>query len=68
MTTLDLVAPDISCEHCQRTIEGRLGQLPGVQQVAVSVPERAVHIEYDPAAVDAAALRTALVEAGYPPR
>ena len=67
MATLDLVAPDISCAHCQRTIEGDLGKLDGVRQVTVSVPEKAVRIEYDPAAVDPAALRAQLAESGYPP-
>ena len=68
MATLDLVAPDISCAHCQHTIEDSLGRMAGVRQVTVSVPEQAVHIDYDAAAVDATALRAALVEAGYPPR
>ena len=29
MTTETLSVPDISCDHCQRTIEAALGRLPG---------------------------------------
>ena len=31
MTTETLSVPDISCDHCQRTIETALGRLPGVR-------------------------------------
>ena len=30
MEKTTLVAPDISCEHCQHTIEGAVGKLVGV--------------------------------------
>ena len=30
MEKTTLVAPDISCEHCQHAIEGALGELSGV--------------------------------------
>lgn len=35
METTTLVAPDISCEHCQHAIEGALGELAGVDTVKV---------------------------------
>ena len=38
MTTETLSVPDISCDHCQRTIEAALGRLPGVHTAAVDVP------------------------------
>ena len=34
MTTETLSVPDISCDHCQRTIESALGGLPGVRAAA----------------------------------
>ena len=33
MEKTTLVAPDISCEHCQHAIEGALGELAGVNAV-----------------------------------
>lgn len=48
MAELQLKAPDISCEHCQRTIEGDIGKLQGVSQVKVDIPQQTVSIHYDP--------------------
>ena len=47
MTTETLSVPDISCDHCQRTIESALARLPGVQAAAVDVAARTVQITYD---------------------
>ncbi|HCF87647.1 MAG TPA: heavy metal transport/detoxification protein, partial [Ktedonobacter sp.] len=44
MESTTLVAPDISCEHCQRAIEGAVGNLAGVSAVQVDIPTKAVHI------------------------
>jgi copper chaperone CopZ len=33
-----LVAPDISCENCQRAVEGAVGKVDGVQTVKVDIP------------------------------
>ena len=38
MESTTLVAPDISCEHCQHAIEGALGQTEGVNSVKVDIP------------------------------
>jgi copper chaperone len=65
MTTETLSVPDISCDHCQRTIETALGGLPGVRTTAVDVAARTVQVTYDPAAVTPAAIRATLAEEGY---
>jgi copper chaperone len=65
MTTETLSVPDISCDHCQRTIESALAHLPGVHHAAVDVPARTVQVTYDPAAVTPATIRTTLSEEGY---
>jgi copper chaperone len=65
MTTETLSVPDISCDHCQRTIESALARLPGVHRAAVDVADRTVQITYDPAAVTPAAIRTILSDEGY---
>jgi copper chaperone len=65
MTTETLSVPDISCDHCQRTIEAALGRLAGVRAAAVDVAARTVQVTYDEAAVDPAAIRDTLADEGY---
>jgi copper ion binding protein len=65
MTTETLSVPDISCDHCQRTIEAALGRLPGVRAATVDVAAKTVQLTYDEAAVDPATIRTALADEGY---
>jgi copper chaperone len=65
MTTETLSVPDISCDHCQRTIESVLGRLPGVQVAAVDVATRTVQVSYDEEAVDQATIDATLSEEGY---
>jgi copper ion binding protein len=64
MTTETLSVPDISCDHCQRTIETALGRLPGVR-VAVDVAARTVQVTYDERAVTPATIRDTLADEGY---
>jgi copper chaperone len=65
VTTETLPVPDISCDHCQRTIEAALGSLPGVRTVTVDVTARTVHLTYDETAIDPAAIRQTLADEGY---
>lgn len=66
MQTVTLTAPDISCAHCQQTIERELGALPGVQSVAVDVPSKRVDITYNPEQTSETQVVARLDEAGYP--
>lgn len=66
MTTIDVVASDISCEHCKRSIEEHLGAAAGVRSVTVDVAARAVHVDYDDTATSAESIRSKLDEIGYP--
>jgi copper chaperone len=61
MTTETLSVPDISCGHCQRTIEAALGHLPGVRAAAVDVATRTVRVSYD----EPATIRDVLADEGY---
>jgi copper chaperone len=61
MTTETLSVPDISCGHCQRTIEAALGDLPGVRTATVDVATRAVRVSYD----EPATIRDPLADEGY---
>jgi copper chaperone len=65
MTTETLSVPDISCDHCQWTIESALGRLPGVRTAAVDVAARTVQLTYDESTVDPATIRRTLAEEGY---
>ena len=66
MEAMTVTAPNISCEHCQRAIEGAVGALPGVQSVHVEVPSKTVQVSYDPAQVSRATIEATLDEEGYP--
>jgi copper chaperone len=65
LESVDLVAPDISCEHCQRAIEGAVGGLDGVSQVKVDIPTKTVHVAYDPQRVTLAKIEEVLDDTGY---
>jgi copper chaperone len=65
MTTETLSVPDISCDHCQRTIESALGRLPGVRTATVDVAAKTVQLTYDETTVDPATIRYTLAEEGY---
>jgi copper chaperone len=65
MTTQTLSVPDISCDHCRRTIESALGRLPGVQATAVDVAARTVRVAYDETALDQATINATPAEEGY---
>ena len=66
METMTVTAPDISCAHCQRAIEGAVGALPGVSRVDVEIPSRTVQVTYDPAQVSRETIAATLEEEGYP--
>ncbi len=66
METTTLTAPAISCEHCQRTVEGAIGALPGVASVHVEIPSKTVQVSYDPAHVSRDTILAVMEEEGYP--
>ena len=66
MATSVLNVPDISCEHCQRTITGTLQPITGVQSVNVDISAKQVRVEYDPGQVSVDRLKDILQEEDYP--
>ncbi len=66
MATTILSVPDISCEHCERTITGALQPVAGIKTVRVDIPARQVSVDYDPAAVDVEQMKAILAEEDYP--
>ena len=65
MESKNLVAPDISCEHCQHAIEGAVGKLEGVNNVKVDIPSKTVDINYDPVKVTLTKIEEVLDDVGY---
>ena len=66
MATTVLNVPDISCEHCERTITNALTPVAGIREVRVDIPGRQVHVAYDAAAVDVDKMKAILQEEEYP--
>jgi len=66
MATAILSVPDISCEHCERTINGALSPIPGVRGVSVDIPAKQVRVENDENAVTVDRMKTILEEEDYP--
>jgi copper ion binding protein len=65
MESITLVAPDISCEHCQHAIEGALGKVDGIQHVKVDIPSKTVHIDYNQQKVSLEKIEEILDDVGY---
>jgi len=60
-----LSVPEISCEHCVKTINGALGELPGVEAVSTDIPTKTVTLRYDPSQVTLETVEATLDEEGY---
>jgi copper chaperone len=60
-----LSVPDVSCEHCVRTINGSLGALKGVEAVNTDISTKTVQLRYDPSSVSLAQIEATLDDAGY---
>jgi copper chaperone len=66
MATATLNVPNISCEHCQRTITNALTPVEGVRRVTVDIPTKEVHVDYDETRLDIERLKAILQEEDYP--
>jgi copper chaperone len=60
-----LSVPDISCEHCVKTINGALGALSGIESVSTDIPSKTVQLRYDPAQVSIEQIEATLDDEGY---
>ena len=61
-----LNVPDISCEHCERTITDALTPVEGIRSVQVDIPEKQVRVDYDEAQVSVQRMKDVLQEEDYP--
>ncbi|GCE07994.1 heavy-metal-associated domain-containing protein [Dictyobacter aurantiacus] len=62
---ITLSVPDVSCEHCVKTINQALGSLDGVQSVNTDIPTKSVHLNYDPSHISLEKIEEVLDDAGY---
>jgi copper chaperone CopZ len=63
VSTLTYSVPGVSCEHCQRAIEGEVSQVEGVESVDVDLDAKTVTVNGEP--LDGLAIVAAIDEAGY---
>ncbi len=66
MATSILNVPDISCEHCERTITNALTPISGVRTVNVDIPGKQVRVDYDESQVSVDQMKDVLQEEDYP--
>ena len=62
---ITLNVPDVSCEHCVKTIDGALGELPGVEAVRTDLPTKTVQVRFEPSKVSLQQIEATLDDAGY---
>ena len=60
---LTYTVPAMHCAHCERAVKEEIGSVSGVDSVAVDLDTKLVSVRG--AALDDAALRAAIEEAGY---
>ena len=66
MQQITLTAPDISCEHCERTITSALTPVEGIRAVHVDIPAKQVKVDYDDAQINVQKMKELLQEEDYP--
>jgi copper chaperone len=66
VTETVLSVPDVSCEHCVKTVNDAVGALPGIQLVNTDIPTKSVQIRFDADQVSIQQIEEVLDEAGYP--
>ena len=67
METKTFRVPNITCEHCVRTIERELSELEGVASVQADPQTQGVTVEWDETSSSWEQVRHLLEEIHYPP-
>lgn len=60
LATLPLRIDGMHCKSCVLNIEGNIGQLPGVQNIRVSLEDKTAQVQYDPSCITPSFLQTAI--------
>ena len=63
MTEITYTVPGMHCGHCKAAVEGEVSHVDGVESVVVDLETKKVTVRGD--ALDDAAIRAAIDEAGY---
>jgi len=63
MTTRSYAVDGMSCSHCVEAVTAEVGKIPGVREVSVDLSAGTVRVTGE--AVEDAAVRAAVDEAGY---
>jgi copper chaperone len=66
MSEAVLTVPNISCEHCERSVKEALTPAEGVEQVTVDIPSKTVKVVYDAERVGVEQLSAILAAEDYP--
>lgn len=66
MSEAILTVPNISCEHCERSVVEALSPTEGVQQVSVDIPAKTVKVVYDAERVTVDDFSSILAAEDYP--
>lgn len=65
METVTLNVKGMSCNHCVKAIEGSVGELDGVQNVAVDLAAAKVEVTFDNSKVSLAQIKDTIDDQGY---
>ena len=68
MQTTQIKVDGMTCGGCVASVKRALQQIDGVGNVEVSLDQAQARVEYDPARVDEAKLRSAIEDAGFDAR
>ena len=64
MSTVQVTVTGMTCGHCATSVREEVGSIPGVKAVGVDLATGEVTVDSE-APVEAAAIRSAVEEAGY---
>lgn len=64
LTTTDYIVTGMTCEHCVASIRRELGEVPGIENIDLSLADGALSIS-SAAPLDDQAVFAAVKEAGY---
>ena len=66
MASTVLTVPDISCDHCVKSVTNALTPVDGVQDVSVDIPTKQVTVQFDESLVNVEKMQEILAEEDYP--
>lgn len=62
--TIELIVPEMTCQHCVNSVTGEVSQLQGVRNVSIDLGTKHVSVDADET-VTTEAVIAAVNEAGY---